>query len=316
MTLAFALMCYGGAVAFFGPPVLRRLTRKGSAPRLGVLAWLVAIAGALGAWTAAGTLLIVEFATFWQHPADTVRDIVGLIWAPARVHRGMAVEVAAFVVSGVMAAGLAALLLRTGGLMLRMRRHTHAHGRAVRMVGREVPGVGAVVLDSTERQAYCVAGRPDTIVVTSAALDALTPDQLDAVLAHERAHLSGRHAAVLAALRGLATTLPGIRLVTEGAAEIARLLEMCADDTATRAHGREPLLGALLAIVGVADPAPAGAMHAAGTAVLARTERLLAPVSAIRRATNRTALTGVIALTVIGLLEVAIGIFFCSTVFG
>lgn len=316
MTVAFALMCYGSAVAVFGPPVLRRLTRSGSAPRLGVVAWVVAIVGALGAWLMAATTLILEFANFWEHPAAALRACFAMLSAPAHVHGGPAVEVIAFALSAVVAAGLSAVLLRTGHLVLRMYRSTRAHGRAVRVVGRKMPGRAAVVLESPQRQAYCVAGRPDTIVVTSAALDALTEDQLDAVLAHERAHLTGRHIHLLAMLRGLATTLPGLRLVTEGLVEVARLLEMCADDRAVRAHGPEPLLAGMLAFVEAPGRVPAGALGAAGTAVLERAERLADPVGRIRRATDRTALLGVISLTVIGLLEIAVGIFFCSTVFG
>ncbi|MGW4739377.1 M56 family metallopeptidase, partial [Nocardia xishanensis] len=60
-------------------------------------------------------------------------------------------------------------------------------------------------------------------------------------------------------------------------------------------------------------PVPAGALGAAGTAVLARAERLVDPATGVRRATNRTALLGVIAATVTGLFEIAVGILFCST---
>ncbi|MET8655291.1 hypothetical protein, partial [Nocardia aurea] len=55
-----------------------------------------------------------------------------------------------------------------------------------------------------------------------------------------------------------------------------------------------------------------GALHAAGTAVLARAERLVAPVGVVARARNRTALLGVIATTVIGLSEITVGVLFCS----
>ena len=44
-----------------------------------------------------------------------------------------------------------------------------------------------------EPAAYCVSGRPPAIVVTTAALGALDDRQLDAVVAHERAHLAGHH---------------------------------------------------------------------------------------------------------------------------
>ena len=49
-----------------------------------------------------------------------------------------------------------------------------------------------VVLDDPRPAAYCVAGRPAAIVVTSGALAVLDQPQLEAVLAHERAHLAQR----------------------------------------------------------------------------------------------------------------------------
>ncbi|GAA5092836.1 M56 family metallopeptidase [Nocardia iowensis] len=316
MTLAIALMLYGSTVATLGPPVLTRLTRRGNAPRLGIIAWVVAIIGALGAWAAAATMLTVEFATYWGHPHEALRACFAIMWTPIHEDGSGATKAATFAVGALVATCTAAVVARAVAVVRDMRRRTHAHATALRLVGRRVPGLGALVLDSPQRQAYCVPGRPDTIVVTSAALDALAPDQLAAVLAHERAHLSGRHAPLTAVLRAIATTLPGLRLATAGAAEITRLLEMCADDKAADKHGSEPLLGGLLAILGVSGAVPAGALGAAGTAVLARAERLVDPVSPIRRATTRTALLGVIATTVTGLAVAAATVAFCSAVLG
>ncbi|MFI6169695.1 M56 family metallopeptidase [Nocardia sp. NPDC051052] len=316
MTLAIALMVYGATVATLGPPVLRRLTRRGNAPRLGIIAWVVAIVGTLGAWAAAATMLTVEFATYWGHPHDALRACVAIMWNPMHEDGSGATKAVTFAIGALVAACTMAVVARAVSVVREMRRRTHAHAKALRLVGRRVPGLGALVLDSPERQAYCVPGRPDTIVVTSAALEALAPEQLAAVLAHERAHLSGRHAPLTAVLRAIATTLPGLRLVTLGTAEIARLLEMCADDKAADKHGSAPLLGGLLVILGVSGPVPSGALAAAGTAVLARAERLVDPVSPMRRATTRTALLGVIAATVTGFAAVAATVAFCSAVLG
>ncbi|WP_405163941.1 M56 family metallopeptidase [Nocardia sp. NBC_01499] len=315
MTLAIALMVYGATVATVGPPVLRRLTQRGNAPRLGIIAWVVAIVGTLGAWVAAAVMLTVEFATYWGHPHEALRACVAIMWNPVHDGSGGA-QALTFALGALVAACTMAVVARAVSVVREMRRRTHVHAKALRLVGRRVPGLGALVLDSPERQAYCVPGRPDTIVVTSAALEALVPDQLAAVLDHERAHLSGRHAPLMAVLRAIATTLPGLRLVTTGTTEIARLLEMCADDKAAGKHGSAPLLGGLLVILGVSGPVPSGALAAAGTAVLARAERLVDPVSPIRRATTRTALLGVIATTVTGLAFVAATVAFCSAVLG
>ncbi|MFI6048194.1 M48 family metalloprotease [Nocardia sp. NPDC051321] len=67
-------------------------------------------------------------------------------------------------------------------------------------------------MDAPEPAAYCVAGRPHTIIVTTAALGALDAAQLDAVIAHEHAHLAGRHPQLLTLIRALATTLPRLAL--------------------------------------------------------------------------------------------------------
>ena len=53
-------------------------------------------------------------------------------------------------------------------------------------------------MEHSQPAAYCVAGRQPTVILTTAAVQALDPGQLDAVLAHERAHLAGRHHRLLA----------------------------------------------------------------------------------------------------------------------
>jgi hypothetical protein len=106
----------------------------------------------------------------------------------------------------------------------------------------------AVVLDEPQPAAYCVPGRPAAIVLTSGALAVLDPGQLRAVLAHERAHLAGRHHLLIALTRGLAASFPAVPLFARGADEVARLAEMCADDAAARQSSRPVLITALLAM--------------------------------------------------------------------
>jgi hypothetical protein len=170
-----------------------------------------------------------------------------------------------------------------------------------------------VIIDAPEPAAYCIAGRPHAVVITSAALATLTKPQLEAILAHERAHLDGRHPEIVAVARSLAKTFPRLRLMTEGAHHISRLLEMCADDAAAREHGRQPILDGILALTG-ATPVPSGAMGAAGVAVLARAERL---ANARDAGVGRNALTAaVIAMTAGGplaaLLLAASGTLMCG----
>jgi Zn-dependent protease with chaperone function len=229
----------------------------------------------------------------------------GVVWQAGSIAFAIAALVAAVLIGRRVVQGV-----------LRLRSVSGGHARAARIVGRaatERPDV--VILEAPERAAYCVAGRPHAIVVTSAALGVLDPAQLDAVLAHERAHLTGWHPQILAALRALAASLPRIPLFTVGCAEVARLLEMCADDAAAVRHGRRTLLSGLIALVG--DPAvPAPAVGATSTAVLARAVRLASPPPSAVRARSRLVLAATIAViaaapAVAGLLA-ASGVLLCD----
>jgi Peptidase family M48 len=179
----------------------------------------------------------------------------------------------------------------------------------VRIVGHRVGVLGTgvcpsqnvetVVLDAAEPAAYCVAGRPRAIVITRGALASLDDQQLAAVLAHERAHMTGHHAQLVAVLRGLAATFPSVGLFGEAAQQVSRLLEMCADDTAARQHGPAPLLAGLLTLAR-ATPAPAGALAASGVAVLDRAKRLAADSPEPERNRARAALVGAMAMAATG----------------
>jgi beta-lactamase regulating signal transducer with metallopeptidase domain len=121
-----------------------------------------------------------------------------------------------------------------------------------------------------------VPGRPATIVLTSGALGVLDRAQLRAVLAHERAHLAGRHHLLIALTQALAACLPAVPLFTQGPAAVERLAEMCADDAAARHSGRRTLIAALLAM-GTGTAVPAAVLAATGCATMARVQRLMDP---------------------------------------
>ena len=113
-------------------------------------------------------------------------------------------------------------------------------------------------------------------MLTSGALAVLDRAQLGAVLAHERAHLAGRHHLLISLSRGLAASFPGVPVFTRGPAEVARLAELCADDAAARRSGLPALVAALLAM-GTGAAVPAAALAVTSGAVTARVHRLLDP---------------------------------------
>jgi Zn-dependent protease with chaperone function len=291
MSLAPCLLVYSFAVVVLAPGLLVRLTHAGSAPRLGILAWLAAIVSVLASWSVAVVAMGAELIRDRTHPGHAVTaSCVGLLRAAAAGQHGVPIQLGLFLLIALITSAMLVLSVRLVRSMWRARTATQQHARMAQLAGQrnvrlQVDGLDARVLDTPQPAVYCVASRPRMIVVTSAALTALDPPRLRAVLAHERAHLAGHHHLVVAFTRALAKALPRVRLFTLGATEVARLLEMAADDTAARAHGRPTVLDALLALcaAGAGAPMPREALGATGLAVLTRVERLLEPAPTIRQ---------------------------------
>jgi Zn-dependent protease with chaperone function len=309
---ALALLAYAACAAWCVPVLLVPLTRRGVSVRAGLAAWLAAMGCVLVSAAVAIELSFRTVAADWPQLTRVVcRSVAGGACTPG-VYRSALYE------GGVAALAIAAALLsatavwRYARRVQRSRRQTRAHAEVARMVGRALAGAEAaglaapapgkparrpaetVVLDDPRPAAYCVAGRPAAIVLTSGALAVLGPPQLSAVLAHERAHLAHGDHGLHTLTQGLAAAFPGVPLFTVGAAEVARLTEMAADDTAVRSSGRRTLVEALLAIAGA--PVPGGALAAAVYAVPVRVERLLRPSSAARSALFAAALAAALAL--------------------
>ena len=282
MSLAICLLAYSMVVAVLGPTLLLSVTRDGAAPRLGVTAWLIAIGSVLAAWLAAAVLSLVQLVDSWDHLGRVLTGCVSGLRVIALGGYGPALQAGLLSLAALSVAALALLATRVGLALRRARLRTCAHALTARIAAGDAPlgPGGALVIDSTEPAVYCLAGRPRTVVITKAALAALDDAQLAAVLAHEQGHLRGRHHHLIALTQALAKILSGPRLFVDGAGEIARLLEMCADDAAARRHGRDTVADALLALAlpgGGPSRTPTVALPAAGTGVAARVERLLFP---------------------------------------
>jgi Zn-dependent protease with chaperone function len=156
------------------------------------------------------------------------------------------------------------------------------HAQTARLAGHPDPALGAVLVEHSQPHAYCIAGRHPTVIVTTGAVHALDPGQLDAVLAHERAHLASHHHRLLALARIGRLVLPFLPLMREADSQVARLVEMHADDTATRACDPRSLATALVALATAASPAPA--LAAAATDSVQRIHRMLGPAEPLGRA--------------------------------
>jgi Zn-dependent protease with chaperone function len=164
---------------------------------------------------------------------------------------------------------LLGVLLLAGWRTARSRRR---HREVVDLVGRRWRGT--TVLDHPGVAAYCLPGTRSRVVLTTGALELLDEAELEAVLAHERAHVAERHDLVVLPFAAWSAALPWLPGVRAAGRSVSRLVEMVADDRACVGRDRAVLASAL-ARVGTQRPAPAGALAVAEGAVLDRVDRLL-----------------------------------------
>lgn len=133
---------------------------------------------------------------------------------------------------------------------------------------------GIRVLDHTTPTAYCLPGWRSRVVLTEGALAALPAEELDAVLAHERAHLRGRHDLLLEYFTVLHHSVPEPVRSPEALREVRLLVEALADRAAVRASGPVVTARALLALA--RGQAPAAGLGVGGDGTTATRMRLLA----------------------------------------
>ncbi|MFI1508027.1 M48 family metalloprotease [Streptomyces sp. NPDC020597] len=123
-------------------------------------------------------------------------------------------------------------------------RQTRAFRIARAEAGRRPAAGDLCVVDSPEPDAYALPGRPHRIVVTTAMLRSLGPDEREALFAHERAHNQGGHHYFLAAAELAAHCHPALR---PARAAIRLAAERAADEAAATAVGDRRLLARAIA---------------------------------------------------------------------
>jgi len=263
-----AVAGYAAAAGLGAPAVLgRRWSRR--SPRVAMSLWLILALSWVAAVALAGLVLA---APTW--PASQGRAGIGQGPLPG----GRMVAAAGLLLAVAVIAWACWHVARGLG---RLRRQHRRHAAFLLATGRPDHALGAVIVDDDMPAAYCLPyGRP-RVVVSSAAVAVLRSSQLQAVLAHERAHLRGRHHLVVAVAAGLARAFPAVPLLRRAGAEVAVLAEMAADDAAARRHDRGDLAAALV-VLGTAS-VRAAALTAGGPAAVARVQRLLAPARPPRR---------------------------------
>ncbi|MGH8774393.1 MAG: M56 family metallopeptidase [Jiangellaceae bacterium] len=272
MRVSLLLLLYAVVLATVGAALLRRAWWVQRAPRLGILAWQVLTGSIVASALLAGLALAVPSLPIAATLAEFAHACVTLIQAQYATPAGVATATTGLVIVGAVVGRLAFCMVQGARAAATERRR---HRRALALVGRPEHRLGAIVIPHDVPEVYCLPGRRRRIVLTSAALDTLSADQLAAVLAHERAHLRARHDLVIAAASALAQAFPRVPPFALAHDQIRRLVELAADDVAAGSSDRLMLAEGILTVAG--GHTPPAALGAGSTAGAARVRRLLAP---------------------------------------
>lgn len=246
MTAALILVVYALSVAVLAPPLLARHWPSDRAPRLTVALLQILTCSFLAAAAAAGLALaftLVEGLSELSPALDSCADRL-----PVTGHGslGTALGHLGWISAVLLSARLLYCLAATFGTARRRRR---AHSAMLRMLATRDDELGVLVLEHPAPACYCL---PGDVVITTGALERLSAKQLEAVLLHERAHLSGRHHLIIALATAIRRTVPRIRLLDYAERETRRLVELIADDAAVARTGA-PTVAAALAVIGTAQ---------------------------------------------------------------
>lgn len=294
MMVPLALLLLALPAAALAPRWIGRSTWPDREPVLALWVWQCVVAGVLMccglamALSGAAAFQVVRSHVFAPAPHGVV-EAYGLgaygPWAGA---------VAVLLACG--GAWTGAMLLREvhEARLRRKRNRAELRARAPQLPGEEAEaGERLVVLEGERPDAWWLPGTAPQLVITTAALQRLKGRQLDAVLAHEQGHARARHDWLLHSSAALASGFSRVPVFAAFRDQVHRLVELAADDTASRRYGRLTIALALVELNqgrGAFGPCPSGLGP-----VAQRVQRLLSPGPRLTRA-RRLRVTAAAAL--------------------
>ncbi|WP_426766852.1 M56 family metallopeptidase [Pseudarthrobacter sp. 1G09] len=291
------------------PILLSRAQWPARSPFTAMLLWqAIALAGGL---SMIGAMLVYGLEPIGDNLIAGLRSLAGMVLFNAPTTALGFWHIFALSAAALLTAHLVFTLLLTYYRIQRQRRrHRELLALLASPSGQDT---ATLVISHDSPVAYCLPGGARSVTVLSDGLmAALEPEELQAVLTHENAHLSQRHHLLLwafAAWRQALPWLPTTRLAQES---VSSLIEMLADDVALRTASKATLIKAI-AIVASGSPAGtnghgggqaapgmalSGLEAAAGTGgsdssrtTASRVSRLLSPQPELPRATRSLVLT-------------------------
>ncbi|MGW1749074.1 M56 family metallopeptidase [Streptomyces sp. NPDC002092] len=230
-------------------------------------AWALACAALVTALGWLGSLALLAFAGFARIPevAAEGRWSVSALSADDPVYLTVATAAALALAASCAGLGVAAV---------RQVRHLRWARRECRRLSGDTE---LAVLDDASPTAFALPGAPGRIVVSRGMLRCLGDGEREALLAHERAHLRGRHHLFQTLWRLTAAVSPLLRPL---AATGGFILERWADEEAAAQVGDRRIVARSVgraALASAAHPPRTGMLAATGGAVPQRVRALLAP---------------------------------------
>ncbi|WP_427925032.1 M56 family metallopeptidase [Streptomyces sp. cg40] len=233
------------------PRPLSRAAWPSRFPRSALAVWMVLVA-TVSAAAVAAVLMTARHVLRHSAGGAVLRCCVEPLSSPA-LSRLVAIVCLAATVWG--AAAVLHATAVAGSALRRLRRGWRGHVAALDVLARPIPGLAALVLEHAAPAAYCVPTGGGRVVITSGALSRLTPSEGAAVVEHERAHLLGRHHLLTAVTTSLARAFPHVPLFGLARPAVARLVELAADDRASR-HCRSDVVVGALRVLAATTSAP------------------------------------------------------------
>ena len=296
MIASLSLLFVASAILVIGPG-LAAASWTQQAPRLAIFTWQALTVSAVATAVLAGVTLLIPITAL----ASDLGAIVRACAVSVATSYGSSAFLPAKLLGVFLAGAVPAWVTICAGRVLvgswRSRRQLH---RSLRLVAEPDTRLGIVILDAADPAAFCVPGRTGQIVVTQGALNCLSASELEGVLAHEMAHLRGRHNLAVALSQILARAFPRIRLFQVATEETRELIELLADDAAVQRVDRVSLASAIVSLAGMRTPTAAMAM--AQDAAVLRVSRLLEPGPPMESWRYRVAVFSALAVVVAPLL--------------
>lgn len=254
MTLALGLLAVAVVTGIAAPSFLRLTVIPGIRPGLALAGWVSSVVLMFLAALASAVLLAIPRGTGIDGLIGMANSCVNLVRSGGDVVWTDIARLSSAVV-------LLGVLGWTGVVAIRMfRRHRRwrsEHLTLLRSVCRDERSV--LWIEDDTPVAYSIGGRRGAIVATRG-IDQLDRRERAAVLAHEQAHLRGRHHLLVLAADVLTAALPWLPLCRQASGTVRVLVELAADATAARRHGPGSVRSALLAVSDQGTPREALAM--------------------------------------------------------